>query len=220
MILNSIFLRKKCIVVMFAGFLAAFFQFATPGLCAADEGIAETDYDIEDARQENQRIRMKAELETQLSDTLGAGGFLMAFNSAVNMNYSYEPGASTEDYEEVWMRQKGDEGIYLGCNKAGYMMAIEMLYSTEHYSLDPLKGKFMTTFKVLGIPEEQIPKLEQAFNDVMNTRESRIYDAETDRTFICSRFTNVGGRKQYVIVIRAQKGNQTHPKVQADIENE
>lgn len=136
----------------------------------------------------------------------------MAFNAAVNMNYRYEPGGSTEDYEEVWMRQYGDEGIYLGCNKAGYMMAIELFYSTEHYSLDPLRVKFMTTFKVLGIPEKDMLKVEKAFNDVMNTREGRLYDSRSNRTFICSRFNHWGDKQHYIVVIKAQKGDQTKIK--------
>ncbi len=222
--------KKNFITSILSGImLAAGIQMAMSGLCNAQESMevaegnngpqvistsaAGESFDIEEAQQENQRIKMNAELETQLSDTLGAGGFLMAFNSAVNMNYLYEPGASTEEYEEVWMRQKGDEGIYIGCNKAGYMMALEIFYSTDHYSLDPLKGKFMTTFKVLGISEEKIPQLERAFNDVMNTRESRIYDEDSNRTFICSRFMHWGDKQHYIIVIKAQKGDQTKHSV-------
>lgn len=225
MTLDFHFFKKNFITAILAGILVAAGQMAVPGLCNAQVSMevaernngsqvistseSRENFDLEEAKQENQRIKMNAELEAQLSDTLGAGGFLMAFNSAMNVNYRYEPGASTEDYEEVWIRQTGDEGIYIGCNKAGYMMALEIFYSTDHYSLDPLKGKFMTTFKVLGISEEQLPQIEKAFNDVMNTREGRFYDEASNRTFICSRFLHWGDKQHYIIVIKAQKGDQT-----------
>ena len=76
----------------------------------------------------------------------------------------------------------------------------------------------MTTFKVFGIPDEEIRQLEKAFNDVMNTRESRIYDEDSNRTFICSRFLHWGDKQHYIIVIKAQKGDQTHHGVRVNEE--